>query len=107
MLGYHPPPAPGTPSDQAFPGPGNLPPEAEHAGRYGQRAGGTHPTGMQSCNDWIIVHKDRKIKNIETTVRLQTNRPPLNCVKKLNRWFMANRKVTNRMHVLLFYLVEK
>ena len=30
-----------------------LPPEetsgAEHAGRYGQRAGGTHPTGMQSC----------------------------------------------------------
>ena len=26
-----------------------LPPGAEHAGRYGQRAGGTHPTGMQSC----------------------------------------------------------
>ena len=25
-----------------------LPP-AEHAGRYGQHAGGTHPTGMQSC----------------------------------------------------------
>ena len=25
------------------------PPGAEHAGRYGQRAGGTHPTGMQSC----------------------------------------------------------
>ena len=24
------------------------PPGAEHAGRYGQRAGGTHPTGMQS-----------------------------------------------------------
>ena len=22
----------------------------EHAGRYGQRAGGTHPTGMQSCS---------------------------------------------------------
>ena len=22
---------------------------AEHAGRYGQRAAGTHPTGMQSC----------------------------------------------------------
>ena len=21
----------------------------EYAGRYGQRAGGTHPTGMQSC----------------------------------------------------------
>ena len=25
------------------------PPGADHAGRYGQRAGGTHPTGMQSC----------------------------------------------------------
>ena len=24
-------------------------PPTEHAGRYGQRAGGTHPTGMQSC----------------------------------------------------------
>ena len=33
---------------------GNLPgrytpPIAVHAGRYGQQAGGTHPTGMQSC----------------------------------------------------------
>ena len=26
-----------------------APPLAEYAGRYGQRAGGTHPTGMQSC----------------------------------------------------------
>ena len=26
-----------------------TPPGTEHAGRYGQRAGGTHPTGMQSC----------------------------------------------------------
>ena len=31
------------PLDQA------APPSTEHAGRYGQRAGGTHPTGMQSC----------------------------------------------------------
>ena len=35
----HPPPQPG---------PG-TPPGAEHAGRYAQRAGGTHPTGIQSC----------------------------------------------------------
>ena len=28
------------------------PPSAEHAGRYGQCAGGTHPTGMQSCYYW-------------------------------------------------------
>ena len=48
------PPRPGTP-----PGPGTplgsrptrrRPPlGAEYAGRYGQRAAGTHPTGMQSC----------------------------------------------------------
>ena len=25
------------------------PPSAVHAGRYGQQAGGTHPTGMKSC----------------------------------------------------------
>ena len=30
------------------------PPGAEHAGRYGQWAGSTHPTGMQSCCQvWI------------------------------------------------------
>ena len=52
------PPGPGTPPwtrytprDQVHP-PGTRytpPPGAEYAGRYGQRAGGTHPTGMQSC----------------------------------------------------------
>ena len=30
-------------------------PPAKHAGRYGQRAGGTHPTGMQSCFLYICV----------------------------------------------------
>ena len=38
----HLPPGPAPPTDQA-------PPGTEHAGRYGQRAGGMHPTGMQSC----------------------------------------------------------
>ena len=28
------------------------PPTTEHAGRYGQCAGSTHPTGMQSCCFW-------------------------------------------------------
>ena len=50
MLGY--PPGPGPPT-RPPPGPGpprtRHPPGTEHAGRYGQRAGGTHPTGMQSC----------------------------------------------------------
>ena len=58
------PPGPGTPPEQTLPReqtplsrtpgtrytpPEQTPPGAEHAGRYGQRAGGTHPTGMQSC----------------------------------------------------------
>ena len=29
--------------------PDQAPPGAVHAGRYGHQAGGTHPTGMQSC----------------------------------------------------------
>ena len=37
------------PPDQA----GTPPSGAEHTGRYGQRAGGTRPTGMQSCS-WIF-----------------------------------------------------
>ena len=41
-MGSRHPPGPGTPWEQ-------TPPGAEHARRYGQRAGGTHPTGMQSC----------------------------------------------------------
>ena len=75
MLGYHPPrssppeqaappqeqtpPRAGTPPEKAPPQeqtppradtpPEQAPSRAEHAGRYGQCAGGTHPTGMQSC----------------------------------------------------------
>ena len=36
---------PPCPRDQV----GTLLPGAEHTGRYGQRAGGMPPTGMQSC----------------------------------------------------------
>ena len=49
------PPGPGTPQGPGTspgtrytPGPG-APPGAVHAGRYGQQASGTHPTGMHSC----------------------------------------------------------
>ena len=42
------PPLEQTPQPPTSP-PGADPPATEHAGRYGQRAGGTHPTGMQSC----------------------------------------------------------
>ena len=44
-----PPPLPGTPPGPGTPLGQGTPPGAEHAGRYGQRAGGTHHTGMQSC----------------------------------------------------------
>ena len=64
MLGYtpHPPPGPkaGTPPPEYTP-PSRHPPQdqapppsAVHAGRYGQQAGGTHPTGMQSCSFHLI-----------------------------------------------------
>ena len=76
MLGYHPreqtpprsrppwsrhPPGADTPWEQTPPGANTPhqeqtpptrskhPPRAVHAGRYGQQAGGMHPTGMQSC----------------------------------------------------------
>ena len=42
--GTAPPPGPGTPPGT---GPGTHP-NYMHAGRYGQQAGGTHPTGMRS-----------------------------------------------------------
>ena len=46
---YHQPPGPGTPSRPGTPpGPGTSL-GAVHAGRYGQQAGGTHPTGMHYC----------------------------------------------------------
>ena len=49
------PPQDRAPPQTRYPPPGSrhhTPPGAEHAGRYGQRAGGTHPTGMES---WIIL----------------------------------------------------
>ena len=54
MLGYHPPPRSRHPPEQTPPWSRHTPPPgsspcAVHAGRYGQQAGGMHPTGMQSC----------------------------------------------------------
>ena len=72
MLGYTDPPGPeagtppppradppgaDTPQEQIPPGSrppwDQAPPSAVHVGRYGQQAGGMHPTGMQSCL-WLI-----------------------------------------------------
>ena len=44
-----------TPWDQVHPPGPDTPLSAEHAGRYGQHAGGTHPTGMQSCSFCVCV----------------------------------------------------
>ena len=44
------PPWAGTPPPARYtPWAGTSPPGAVHAGRYGQQAGVTHPTGMHSC----------------------------------------------------------
>ena len=44
------PPGPGMPWYQVHPPPRTrYTPQTVHAGRYGQQAGGTHPTGMHSC----------------------------------------------------------
>ena len=42
-------PRAGTPQTRYTSGPGTPPLGALHVGRYGQQAGGTHPTGMHSC----------------------------------------------------------
>ena len=54
-------PRPGTPPGADPPGPGRPPPGTEHAGRHGQREGGTHPTGMQSCSTLISFVKRYKM----------------------------------------------
>ena len=43
-----------TPPRSRHPPGSRQPPSTEHAGRYGQRAGDTLPTGMQSCFDTIF-----------------------------------------------------
>ena len=48
-----------TPPQTRHPLPRTRPPHthsAVHAWKYGQQAGGMHPTGMQSCNHYYFVH---------------------------------------------------
>ena len=56
--GRHPPrPEAGNP-----PGPeAGTPPGAVHAGRYGQQAGGTHPTRMHSCFLFMLLILGTKV----------------------------------------------
>ena len=45
----HPPPRPGTPPPTRY-----TPPDQVQPPRYGQRAAGTHPTGMHSCLQFVL-----------------------------------------------------
>ena len=56
------PPPPGADPPRSRHPPEQTPPTAEHAGRYSQRAGSTHPTGMQSC--WKIDDHYKRIELI-------------------------------------------
>ena len=50
MLGYHTPPGADTPQEpDTPPGTKYTPPARKQTPAYGQRAAGTHPTGMHSC----------------------------------------------------------
>ena len=51
---HPPPPGSGIPLGPGPPGPDT--PHAVHAGRYGQQAGGMHPTGIQSCCLYFCQH---------------------------------------------------
>ena len=63
------PPGPGTPSGQVYHPrtrytPRQVhPPGAVHARRYGQQAGGTHPTGMHSCYYYFLASLSRQLVN--------------------------------------------
>ena len=76
------PPGPGTPPRNRYtppdqvqpPRPGTRPlqdqvhpPGAEHAGRYGQHAGGTHPTGMQSCLYMFCRRSSNGLRRVRST----------------------------------------
>ena len=68
----NPPPGADTPQSRHPPGT-RPPPRAVHAGRYGQRAGDMHPTGMQSCilyknnvfrESWFPIFRTDKIPRL-------------------------------------------
>ena len=67
-------PRPGTPLGPGTP----LPPTAVHAGRYGQQAGSTHPTGMHSCANFVFgvpfkIKKTNDVFNLERQSHLPTD----------------------------------
>ena len=43
-------------------------PRAVHAGRYGQQAGGTHPTGMNSCCELFLANRSTGVDTDVTSL---------------------------------------
>ena len=81
------PPWAGTPSRQILP-----PPGAVHAGRYGQQAGGLHPTGMHSCFYSMLLAG--KIDDLRFSLRL--GRKPIICQDFCRKLHENGRNWTER-----------
>ena len=72
------------------------PPCAVHAGRYGQQAGGTHPTGMLTCNLFILfffVLTDLPVACSKTDSILNTQPYPLSIPIQLSRTKLTLGKI--------------
>ena len=59
----HPPWSRPPPGADSPPTPTPGAPGAEHTGRYGQQAGGTHPTGMQSCLGYKLWSEQGRVED--------------------------------------------
>ena len=56
-----------TPAPEQTPPPTRGRPSQVHAGRYGQQAGGTHPTGMHTC--CILLHTGSRLQRVKRCKR--------------------------------------
>ena len=80
-----------TPRDQVHP------PSVDHAGRYGLRAGGTHPTGMQSCCTKQSLEVIKRLKTLNKPLVMSN---PLQCIHHFRiggktRSITRNKEITS------------
>ena len=98
MLGYPPreqTPPPGSRHQPTHSPESRHPPGAEHAGRYGQRAGGTHPTGMQSCY-FLLLTSECVISTVDWMTKTKEGRMTANFETLTSRLLVDIKKT--RMH---------
>ena len=95
MLGYPPEQTP-PPGAGTSPPPDHAPIYAVHAGRYSQRAGSTHPTGMQSCLNRAIVPGCKFTRGMYTKLTLE-GKEILKCSKItiIFLWVKTSSKIAN------------